>query len=392
MVMKTHNAAAHPNQKPLRTLWALFFLLYASIGVSFTFINVYYASIGLTGTQIGLLSTIGALTSMLGATFWGYLSDRTGQARLILSVGGFLAGGLFFLTPYMRTFTALVVLTIGIGIFTSSAFTLIDALTLTLLGEQRGHYGRYRLGGSLGYILTASLGGFIYQSLGLTLIFPVYLIIMILLGIISLRLPVIQIPATTRQKASLRGMVAQPAWLLFILCVFLVWTASAGFLNFLGVTIQDMGGTSSLIGLAGTIAAVMEIPFMYYSGWFLQRFGVTRILWISMAFYALRLGLYSIMPSPYWVLGINAMNGPTYVFFWNSAISFAFQLAPVEYKATAQGLFVATTNMSAMVGALLSGWLYDTVGPSGMFRILTLFCLAAFVLFAFNRSPKVSTV
>lgn len=390
--MDTFNAATHPNQKPLRTLWMLFFLLYASIGVSFTFINVYYASIGLTGTQIGLLSTIGALTSMVGAALWGYLSDRTGQARWIMAIGGFLAGGLFFLTPLMRTFTALVILTIGIGIFASSAFTLIDALTLTLLGEHRGQYGRYRLGGSLGYILTASLGGFIYQRLGLTLIFPIYLFIMVLFGIISLRLPVIHLPSSSQQKASLKGMVTQPAWLLFMFCVFLVWTASAGFLNFLGVTIQDMGGASSLIGLAGTIAAITEIPFMYYSGWFLQRLGVTRMLWISMAFYTLRLGLYSIMPSPYWVLGINMMNGPTYVFFWNSAISYAFQLAPAEYKATAQGFFVAVTNLSAMVGALLSGWLYDTSGPAGMFRVLGLFCLAAFTLFAFNRSPRTATV
>lgn len=378
----------HSNQKPLRTLWALFFLLYASIGVSFTFINVYYTSIGLSGTQIGLLSTIGALSSMAGSAFWGYLSDRTGQARWIMSLGGFISGGLFFLIPWMRTFTALVMLTIGTGIFTSSAFTLIDALTLTLLGDQRDQYGRYRLGGSLGYILTASLGGFIYQRFGLNLIFPVYLVIMVLLGITSLRLPVIHLPSSAQQKASLKGMVTQPAWLLFMLCVFLVWTASAGFLNFLGVTIKNMGGTSSLIGLAGTIAAIMEIPFMYYSGWFLQRLGVTRTLWISMAFYTLRLGLYSIMPSPYWVLGINTMNGPTYVFFWNSAISYAFQLAPAEYKATAQGFFVATTNLSAMVGALLSGWLYDTSGPAGMFRVLALFCLAAFILFAFNRPPR----
>ncbi len=153
-----------------------------------------------------------------------------------------------------------------------------------------------------------------------------------------------------------------------------------------------MGGASSLIGLAGTIAAITEIPFMYYSGWFLQRLGVTRMLWISMAFYTLRLGLYSIMPSPYWVLGINMMNGPTYVFFWNSAISYAFQLAPAEYKATAQGFFVAVTNLSAMVGALLSGWLYDTSGAAGMFRVLGLFCLAAFILFAFNRPPRTVTV
>ncbi len=220
--MDTFNAADHPNQKPLRTLWMLFFLLYASIGVSFTFINVYYASIGLTGTQIGLLSTIGALTSMVGAALWGYLSDRTGQARWIMAIGGFLAGGLFFLTPLMRTFTALVILTIGIGIFASSAFTLIDALTLTLLGEHRGQYGRYRLGGSLGYILTASLGGFIYQRFGLTLIFPVYLFIMVLFGIISLRLPVIHLPSSAQQKASLKGMVTQPAWLLFMFCVCLV--------------------------------------------------------------------------------------------------------------------------------------------------------------------------
>ena len=121
----------------------------------------------------------------------------------------------------------------------------------------------------------------------------------------------------------------------------------------------------------------------------MRRMGMRNMLWVSMFAYTIRVGLYSIMPHPAWAIGINLLNGPSYVFFWNSAVNYANQMAPESLKATAQGLFQATTNLASMVGALLCGWLFDLTGPSGLFRVLTVCCLAAFLIFSLSqRRPQ----
>jgi PPP family 3-phenylpropionic acid transporter len=176
-------------------------------------------------------------------------------------------------------------------------------------------------------------------------------------------------------------MIRKPAWIIFALCVFLIWTAMSGSISFLGITIKSMGGGDSLIGIAATMAAIAELPFMFFSGNIMRRIGLRSMLWISMFSFTLRIGLFSIMPHPAWTIGINLLNGPSYVFFWTSAVNYANQMAPVSLKATAQGLFQATTNLASMVGALLCGWMFDQFGPSGLFGVLAMFCLAAFIIF-----------
>ena len=215
--------------------------------------------------------------------------------------------------------------------------------------------------------------------------FPAYAVIMVLFAFTSMRLPVLPIRTGSHATRQLGAMMRKPAWMVFALCVFLIWVASSGAISYLGISIKAMGGGDSLIGLAATMAAIAEIPFMFFSGRMMRRMGMRTMLWVSMLFYTLRIGLYGLMPSPVWVIPINLLNGPSYVFFWNSAVNYANQMAPNSLKATAQGLFQATTNMASVVSAILCGWMFDQIGPSGLFRVLAMFCLAAFIIFGVSQ-------
>jgi PPP family 3-phenylpropionic acid transporter len=268
------------------------------------------------------------------------------------------------------------------SLMTSSVNTLIDSTTLAMLGENRQAYGRYRLGGSIGYIVGTILAGFLYDQVGYLWMFPAYGLLMLVFALLALRLP--------RRAARLAGaggreigqMIRQPAWLILIASVFLFWIAYYASMTFLGIVLKSMGADDKLIAFATVIGAVIEMPFMAFSGQLIQRFGAVRLLWFALLLQIIRYFLLSQMGVPAWAIAINMLNGPGFVLFWNSAVNLVSRMAPPSLVATAQGFLASTLSLAGIISSLLSGVLFDRLGPSGLFLVLTAFCVAGFVLYS----------
>ncbi len=113
-------------RRGMRNIKLLYFLLFAAIGVFAPFVNVYYRSIGLSGTQIGLINTLGPLAGMLSAALCGMLNDRFGRTRLLLAVGilGAITGALIL--ARVRVFSLIAVTACVYGLFNSMVMPLID--------------------------------------------------------------------------------------------------------------------------------------------------------------------------------------------------------------------------------------------------------------------------
>jgi PPP family 3-phenylpropionic acid transporter len=141
------------------------------------------------------------------------------------------------------------------------------------------------------------------------------------------------------------------------------------------------------VGLAGTVSAIVEIPGMFFSDRILRRFGSKRMMGIGIVAYMLRMFFYAMMPTPGWALVIATMNSITYMPFWIGAVAYASDRAPVNMKATSQGLLYSITSLASMVGGLASGWLFDRGGPSGLFAVMGISCLIALVLFSIGQLP-----
>lgn len=382
-----------PDTNQLKTsrmwpVWLLFFFQYAAIGVYFTFINVYFRNAGLSGTDIGLLNMISALVGVAGSIGWGYLSDLTSKPHIIISAGaaGALISAQFI--PHVSGFWAFLLFSSLGSLMNSAPGTLVDSTTLVLLGNQREDYGRYRLGGSFGYIIATILSGFIFQRFGLQLIFPGYGIVMGSFAVAALWLPAVSIHIGSQGSKKIGMMIRQSTWLIFISCIFLCWIGVNASISFLSVSLNAMGASQSLIGIASTIPAMVEIPFMFFSGALLRRFGPVRLMALSMVLMVMRYFLLGWMPTPVWAIPINTLNGPAFVFFWNSAITYANRMAPKGMAGTAQGLIASTTNLAGVVSSLLTGWLFDQLGPNGIFVVMAFLALGALLIFTLGNLFK----
>ena len=147
-----------------------------------------------------------------------------------------------------------------------------------------------------------------------------------------------------------------------------------------------MGGSDTFIGLAWMLAAVSELPVMFFSVALLRRFGAARIIAVSMLLYAVRFLLYGAMTSASWVLFINLGFGCAFAIYWIAAVTYTNELAPDNLKTTSQSLFMSVMSLSNVMGALLSGWLFDRVGPSGMFYSLGCLCVCSLFLFVVGKA------
>jgi PPP family 3-phenylpropionic acid transporter len=391
-----------PAPKPGRmwVLWMLFFAQFAAVGIYFTFLNVYLKQAGLSGTQIGFIGMASGIVGVAGTFLWGYLSDRTGQPRVLIAagaLGGLLTAQLIPLVEIFKLADAFG-LYIAIGcvgsLMTSSANSLVDSTTLAMLGENRQAYGRYRLGGSVGYVMGAITAGFLYDQVGYLWMFPSYGLLMLFFVLIALQLPRRAIHLKGTGGREIGRMIRQPAWLILIASTFLSWIANFASIAFMSVILKSMGANDKLIAFAMVVGTVIEIPFMAFSGRLIQRFGPVRLLWFALFLQIVRYFLLAQMSAPAWAIAINMLNGPGFVLFWNSAVNLISRMAPPSLVATAQGLFASTVSLASIISNLISGVLFDQLGPSGLFWVMTAFCVAAFLLYGFGIAlrPQAQTL
>jgi MFS family permease len=367
-------------QRSLFVIKVLYFCYYIAFGIYITYINVYFYSIGLSGLQIGLINTISPLIAMFSSPLWGMLSDRLGNVRflMMMAAGGAALSSLGFTAT--NSYLSILLITAAYSLFTSSLVPLLDSTTLLLLGNKRERYGLQRVWGTIGFIAAAWVFGLVFEQTGLNVMFYWMAIILCIFIFILVWFPVRR---TTLNKPVFKGLIRllrHPSWLLFSASLLFAGIASSGLHIFVGILIKEIGGSDALVGKAFSLGALTEIPIMLFSAALLRRFSPRLLLGTAYILYIVRLFGFSIIPSVTWVLPLNLLHGVTFGLFWIASIAIANQIAPDNLKGTAQGALMSVLSLASVLGALLSGWIFDALGIAVLFQIYCLFVVVALFL------------
>lgn len=372
------------------TIKALHFTIWAAMAFYWPFANIYYRSIGLSGTEIGTIVAVSALVGAASATLWSVLNDRIGKTRLIFTITGSGTILAILLLSQMRGFVPVLLAVAFFTFMSTPLLPLIDTVTLKVLGQNHDYYGAYRMWGTLGFISVSASSGFIMERLGMEVIFTGFAGGLVLFLLVTRFLPDVKAAAGGGgfSMAGFKQLVRSKAWIIFALSLLLLWGAWMGSINFLGVTMKEMGGNEGAVGVASTISAMSEAPMMLAGAWLMRRFGPKRLIAIAFVMFTVRLLLYGLMPDYRWVFGINLLHGFSYVPYLIGAVAYASHLAPEGLKSTSQGLFVTVTNLSNVLGGVGAGMLFDTLGPSSMFLVLAGCGLGGLVIFLVGGRKK----
>jgi len=134
------------------------------------------------------------------------------------------------------------------------------------------------------------------------------------------------------------------------------------FLDSFSVTYPDSFGVKHPILLL-SISQISETLFILTIPFFLRRFGIKKVMMISILAWELRFGLFGIGdPGAGLYLLVLSMiiYGMAFDFFNISGSLFVEQESPANMRASAQGLFMFMTNgVGAMIGGYCSGLVVD---------------------------------
>ena len=370
-----------------------FYLLYFGANACFLpYIVLYYQGLGFSGAQIGLLFAISPLISLVGAPFWTGMADVSHRHRLVMSVTLLAAIGLVALFPFVKTFTAVLVLASLFSFMSAPVNSFADTATMTMLGDQKNMYGRIRAGGTIGWGVIAPIAGIMIARFGLNWAFWSYAVLQFIGFLISQRFVFSQVKQQVSIKHGMRELFSNPRMILFLVTAFVTGMALSSINSFLSAYLGELGIGKSLLGFALAIATVAELPVLFFGNRLLAKLKPHGLLILSMFATMIRLFLYAIFTSPTGIIVFQLINGFTFATLWVAGVSFINENAPPGLSATTQGVFgAAVFGFGAAGGGFIGALLLERLGGGQMyasFGVMLLVMLIVYVLLE-RRLPKI---
>jgi PPP family 3-phenylpropionic acid transporter len=370
--------------RPVTLASAYYFFYFGAVGAYFPFVVLFYQRLGLSGVQIGLLASLGPLCNLTAGTLWNSLADRYRLHRPLLAALSFAPILPALFAPQVTDFVLLAGLALAANFFASGLGPLIDSATLDIVQGTAQTYGGIRSWGTLGYISHVLLVGWLVQNFGLPWLFYIYAFSVGLAGVVALGLPARQRVLRTSYSAGLRQLLAQPSFSLFLLGSLVSGAAVYAAFSFYSIHLQTLGGAATLVGYANALSALSELPALRYSRKLLRGLGAWGSMVLGGLTYAVRWALVAVAGQPLAVLLTQLLHGPSFGAFLVGSVAYADERAPVGLNATAQALLTASSlGLGAALGAGAGGWMFDTLGATGLFlaaaatNLVGLACLLA---------------
>lgn len=368
-----------------RVMWLAYFFFLAGIGAFFPYISLYYESIGLKGSQIGRLTSIPNFISLGSSIAFAFFSDRLRQHKQILAVTTIGIMIVLFIYPAALTFTALIPVVLANAILSAPSNAILDHTTLATL-EDPSHYGKVRVGGTIGWAIMVLVTGYLIDQLGmgLSIIFPLHILFRGIFLLIILMMPSIQPragePAGRVSWQEVYRFVRQREFLLFLIVIMIYGMGESSITNFLFLHIKRLGGSQTLMGSAQSISLVGEMGVFFLAHKIQARVRPEKM--VLMAFIVLFTWLtgLSLIRTPNAIVLFQAFGGAGFALLLSGSVAYVNARAPVEMGATAQAIRgAAFYGVGAGLGAILSGRIYENAGPVALFRAMSFLVLGGFL-------------
>lgn len=370
---------------------ALYLFFFAALAAILPYVALYYRSLGFSGTQMGLLLSLGPLVGLFATPFWTGIADTRSRHLLVLLVAMGGSAALYAAFPFLQTFGLILTAVIMVAFVAAPMFALIDSSTLHMLGAQKERYGRIRLWGTVGWGLSAPIVGEVLERNGLEWMFWLYALLMVAAIFLVRGAKFEQNKGATPFWPGLRSILVNRKWVLLLLATIAMTIGLVAHGNFLSLLMDDLGASRTLLGITITLSTIFELPVMALSDRLLKRFGARGLLVLAMGLTALRCLLYGVTTSPGQILVIQVMHGFTYPALWIAGVHFAAKHAPPGLQATAQGLFGSVQGgLGTALGNFLCGALIDQVGLRSMFTVTGGFVLLCMFVLLGMRARRPS--
>lgn len=400
----TSGGSTPQRTSPGRTFDALnFFLADVRDGLG-PYLAIYLVAVrgpahGWNEATVGVVLTIAGIVGLLAQTPAGSLIDKSRNKPRIVMIAAALVTLTSVSLPVVHGFAAVTV-TQSIAAAAGAIFApAISGITLGLVGPKlfAKRVGRNEAFNHAGNAVSAALAGALAWRFGPVVVFW-------LMGALT----VASIVSATRirnddiDNAVARGLDCEPeegcdepsGWktlvenkplMIFAVIAFLFHLANAAMLTSVSQLLAKTVGkdqATSLTAACIVAAQLVMVPVAIIVGRHTERWGTKPIFLVAFAFLAARGALYTVSSDPFWLVGVQALDGIGAGIF---GALFPVVIADLT-KGTgrfnvSQGAVATTQGLGAALSATLAGSIIVWEGYSASFLALAAIAAAGFVLY-----------
>ncbi len=366
---------------PFWRLSGYYFAYFAFIGAFAPYFTLYLQSLAFSATDIAILMSLMQLMRIIAPNLWGWLSERTGVRMPIVRISALaslLGFCLFFVTSdFLGVFVAMALM----SFFWSAALPLVESTTFNHLGGEGHRYGTIRSWGSAGFIVAVLLIGYALDHLPVSSLLWMSTLILATILLCAVWVPEAGRPVEARLPASLATTLRQPhIQALFGACFFM--SAAHGALYvFYSIYLVENGYGKSLVGWMWTLGVLSEIVVFLLMPRMARRFSMRSVLLFAFAAAVVRFVMigWGVGSLPILVVA-QLLHGATFGAYHAAAITLVNRWFPGRLQASGQALYGSLSfGAGGMIGGLLSGFTWDSIGAAWTFTIGSGFALIGLV-------------
>jgi MFS family permease len=364
-----------------------------------------YLSIYLLLTQhwdqasIGFVMGIGGIAAIAAQTPVGALVDRTSAKRALIVAGALTVTVGTLAMPLLPRFVAISALQALTGIAGSVFAPALAAITLGVVGARRfsRRIGRNESFNHAGNATAGAITGGLAYAFGPVVVFWV-LAAMAALSVAA----TLWIPGEAIDHDHARGMDhtaddahPQPSGfaallhdrrlLIFAAAMAAFHLANAAMLPLVGqvLALQNKDVGTALMATCVVAAQVVMVPMAYLAGTKADSWGRKRIFLIGFAFLTARGFLYTLSDNPYWLVGVQVLDGVGAGIF---GALFPLVVQDLTHGTgrfnVSLGALTTVWGVGAAVSNALAGWIVVVAGYRAAFISLGIIAAAGLVLYA----------
>ncbi len=356
--------------------WFLQFFIWGSWLISF---GGYLGGVlKFDGMQIGSFYATMGIASLFMPALLGIVADRWIPAQKVLGLAHIIGAALLMYASTQTEYTSLYVAMLLYVMFYMPTLALSNAVSYNALEKASSDivstFPKIRVWGTVAFICAMWMVEFTgFKTSHLQLVMAA--VASLIMGLYSFTLTACPVCKTRGEKRSFIDMLGLKAFVLFKqknMAIFFIFTVFLGaalqITNAFGeVFIQSFSSIPEYADTLGvkysvvliSLSQISETLFILAIPFFLKRFGIKRVMLISMLAWVLRFGLFGAGDpgAGLWMLVTSMIvYGMAFDFFNISGSLFVEKSVGADIRSSAQGLFIVMTNgLGAIIGSYASG-------------------------------------
>ncbi len=363
-------------------LSGFYFCYFAALGALIPYWGLYLKSLGFDAGRIGALVAILMATKIVAPYVWGWIADHSGRPMLIVRLASLFSLLAFVAVFWAQDFWALALVMAAFSFFWNASLPQFEAFTMSYLGAAAHRYSIIRLWGSVGFILSVALLGFLLQHLGAGILPGILLALFAAIWLSSMLVK--DAPGAREEGAagSILDVLRLPVVRAFLLVCFLMQLSHGPYYTFYSIYLEDHGYERGSIGQLWALGVVAEIAVFLVMHRLLPRFGVRCLLLASLGLTSLRWILLALFVDSAWIMiFVQLLHAASFGLYHAVAISLIHKFFPGRRQGRGQALYSSLSfGAGGAMGSLVSGYLWEGAGAQLTYGAAALVSLAALLL------------